>query len=128
MKILIDTCALLWWWADPDSLSKRALSLLKDPENRVFVSSASAWEISTKYRIGKFPAGGRIIQTWDERLGTDGFLELSISSHHALKAGTLPGDHRDPFDRMLAAQSLLESIPLLSPDTALSALGAERLW
>lgn len=125
---LLDTHVLLWWWAQPDHLSPRALGLLKDPHNTVVVSAASAWEIATKHRIGKMPSGGRIINQWEERIGTDGFIELAISSEHALRAGTLPGTHRDPFDRMLAAQSILEEIPVISIDEALSALGAARIW
>ena len=101
---------------------------MKDPENRFFVSAASAWEIATKHRIGKYPPGGRIIEQWSTRLQEDRFLELPISSVHALRAGRLPGDHRDPFDRMLAAQSLVEELPVLSGDAAISGLGAARIW
>ncbi len=128
MKLLLDTHALLFWWSAPERLPGRVVSLLQDPANECFVSAASGWEIATKHRIGKFPQGGRIIEQWEERIEEDGFLELSITSRHALKAGALPGEHRDPFDRMLAAQSLLESVPVVSADTALAELGAERLW
>ncbi len=128
MRLLLDTHALLWWWSQPDKLSPRVVALLRDPENTVFVSAASAWEIATKYRIGKYPAGGRIIGEWEERMAPDGFVELAISARHALRAGSLPGEHRDPFDRMIVAQSLLEGIPVASSDPALSALGAERFW
>jgi len=126
--LLLDTHALLWWWAQPDRLSPRVLALLKDPHTTVMVSAASAWEIATKHRIGKLPSGGTIIAQWDERITTDGFAQLSISSGHALRAGTLPGTHRDPFDRMLAAQSILEATPVVSIDEALSSLGAARIW
>jgi PIN domain nuclease of toxin-antitoxin system len=125
---LLDTHALLWWWAQPEHLSLRVLGLLKDPQTTVVVSAASAWEIATKHRIGKLPSGGTIIAQWDERIATDGFIELAISPGHALRAGTLPGTHRDPFDRMLAAQSILEEIPVISIDEALSSLGAARIW
>lgn len=128
MTVLLDTHTLLWWWASPDRLSTRVLGLLRDPHNRVVVSAASAWEIATKYRIGKLPSGGAISYQWEERLRDDRFQELGISARHALRAGSLPGDHRDPFDRMLAAQSLIEEFPVLSIDPALSTLGAERIW
>jgi len=126
--VLVDTHALLWWWAQPDRLTPRVLALLKDPHTSVVVSAASAWEIATKHRIGKLPSGGTIITQWTERIGTDGFIALPISPEHALRAGTLPGTHRDPFDRMIAAQSILEEVPVVSVDEALSSLGAARIW
>ena len=128
MRLLLDTCVLLWWWSEPERLSKRALALIRDPENKVFISAASAWEIATKYRLQKYPQGGRIIPEWDDRIALDGFSEIAISARHALKAGGLPGPHRDPFDRMIAAQGLIEEIPVASPDQELSALGAELIW
>jgi len=128
MKLLLDTHALLWWWGEARRLSPRLLALLRDPANEVYVSAASAWEIATKYRIGKLPTGGAIIAQWTERMAIDRFTELPISAAHALRAGNLPGEHRDPFDRMLAAQSLIDGLPLASIDSALSSLGAEILW
>ena len=125
---LLDTCALLWWWSNPASLSKRALALLKDPQNTFLVSAASAWEVATKFRIGRFPKGNRVIDEWEKRLLEDGFQELPIGVRHALKAGTLPGEHRDPFDRMIAAQALLASIPVVTSDPEIAGLGAEILW
>jgi PIN domain nuclease of toxin-antitoxin system len=128
MRFLIDTHVLLWWWAEPGKLSPRVIALMREPKNEVFVSAASAWEIATKHRIGKLPTGGRMIAHWQERLAADGFRELPMTSNHALRAGSLIGEHRDPFDRMLASQSLIEGMPVASIDTALSGLGAERLW
>jgi PIN domain nuclease of toxin-antitoxin system len=128
VRILLDTHALLWWWGEPGKLSARVLALLRDPANEVLVSAASAWEISTKHRIGKLPSGGIIVAQWFERLGEDRFVELPISAAAGLRAGSLPGEHRDPFDRMLAAQSILVRLPIVSADPELSALGAERIW
>ena len=128
MKLLLDTCTLLWWWSQPESLSPRSIALIKDPENMIRVSAASAWEIATKYRIGKYPKGGKIIRDWFERLETDRFQELSITSFHALKAGGMSGEHRDPFDRMIAAQSIVDGLSVVSPDTVFSSFGAERIW
>jgi len=128
VDLLIDTHVLLWWWGEPKRLSARAKALLTDPANRVLVSAASAWEISMKYRVGKLPGAQAIIDTWTRRLAEDGFEELPIQSKHALRAGVLPGAHRDPFDRMLVAQCLVESVPVLSSDRALSSLGADRIW
>ena len=128
MTFLLDTCALLWWWSEPQNLSRRALSLLKDPQNQFFVSSASALEVATKYRIGKYPEGRQVNDEWEKRLLVDGFQELPISFAHALKAGTLPGLHRDPFDRMIAAQSIIVNIPVMTCDLEIAGLGAESLW
>lgn len=128
MTLLLDTHALLFWWSAPERLPGRVVSLLRDPANECLVSAASGWEIATKHRIGKFPQGGRVIEQWEERMAEDGFRELPITTRHALKAGALPGEHRDPFDRMLAAQGLLESVPVVSADIAVADLGAERLW
>jgi PIN domain nuclease of toxin-antitoxin system len=128
VTLLLDTHTVLWWWSEPQRLSPRALALITDPENRCLVSAASAWETATKVRIGKFPGGERTVEEWEERLATDNFTELPVSTRHAIKAGSLPGPHRDPFDRMIAAQSILEGLPVVSSDAALSALGAERVW
>lgn len=128
VSFILDTCTLLWWWSEPENLSPRVLGLLRDPINTVLISAASAWEISTKYRLGKYPRAGRIIAEWDERLKTDGFHELAITARHALRAGMFPGEHRDPFDRMIAAQGLLEDIAVLSPDVLIESFGAERIW
>ena len=128
MKILLDTHALLWWWGESEKISRRVLSLVKDPANAIVVSAASAWEISTKHRIGKLPVGARIVQEWNNRIRNDSFTELPINSVHALRAGTIPSDHCDPFDRMIAAQSILEKLPVASIDQAISDLGAERIW
>ena len=92
------------------------------------MSAASAWEIATKTRIGKLPSGEGIIAAWQQRIDTDRFLELPVRWSHALRAGSLRSDHRDPFDRMLAAQSVIENVPVVSTDSALSDLGAERIW
>ena len=128
VTLLLDTHTVLWWWLEPQRLSPRALALITDPENRCLVSAASAWETATKVRIGKFPGGERTVEEWEDRLATDNFTELPVSTRHAIKAGSLPGPHRGPFDRMIAAQSILEGLPVVSSDAALSALGAERVW
>jgi PIN domain nuclease of toxin-antitoxin system len=94
----------------------------------VWVSAASAWELSTKHRTGKFPDGGHILVEWEERIAEDGFRQLTVSFNHALRAGSLPGPHRDPFDRMIAAQSLIETLPVATPDSEIGALGADTIW
>jgi len=128
LAYLLDTHTLLWWWSAPEQLSLRVLGIIRQPDHTVYVSAGSAWEIATKHRIGKLPAGATILAEWDDRMRTDRFQALPISAGHARQAGGLIHDHRDPFDRILAAQSMLEGLPILSTDAQLSALGAERIW
>lgn len=128
MNLLLDTCTLLWAWSQPRKLSRRLQGLLRDPHNRVWVSAASAWELAIKHRVGKFPGGGHILAEWDHRIAQDGFRQLTISFRHALRAGSLPGAHRDPFDRMIAAQGLTEMLRVATPDQEITALGADTIW
>ena len=128
MTVLLDTHALLWWWSRADLLSHRARATIRDPATTVLVSAASAWEIATKTRIGKLPAGGQILAAWQRRIDADRFLELPVGWNHAIRAGGIRSEHRDPFDRMLAAQSVIEAVPVVSVDPAISNLGADRIW
>ena len=128
MNLLLDTCTLLWAWGRPEKLSRRLRGLLRDPHNQVYVSAASAWELSTKHRTSKFPGGGHILVEWEERIAQDGFRQLAISFNHALRAGSLPGSHRDPFDRMIAAQGLIESLAVATPDAEIRAFVADTIW
>lgn len=128
MTLLLDTHALLWWLFDDPKLSATARELVSDPGNKVFVSSASAWEISTKYRLGRLPDAAVLADdmgTWIQRAG---FRELPVRIPHAQRAGSWPQAHRDPFDRMLAAQSALEDMPLLTRDAKLASFGIRVVW
>lgn len=127
-RFLLDTHTLLWWLTDDPNLSQRARESIKDPDTAVLVSSASAWEIATKYRIGKLPGGEAVAPNLSELLRLERMGMLSIDLEHALLAGRLEHPHRDPFDRMLAAQAILENIPVVSRDGVLSELGAARMW
>ena|SRR5277367_4272816 len=128
MKILLDTHTLLWATLFPRSLSKRAATIIANPSNDIFVSAASAWEIATKVRLGKLEDARRLEQEFLEKVDEAGYTILSITAAHALRAGRLPGDHRDPFDRIIAAQALAEDIPILSIDTKLDSFGITRIW
>ena len=128
MKVLLDTHALLWWWTDDAQLSPTARATLGDPSCTIFVSAASAWEIATKHRLGKLPGLEDALSRFNELVLADGFRHLPVSYLHALKAGSYPWAHRDPFDRMLVAQSEIESLVLLSCDSALADCGARLLW
>lgn len=128
MRILLDTHALLWWLFDDPKLTDRARTIVGDPQTTVLVSSASAWEISTKSRLGRLPEAGDVAQQLPVYIRRARFAELSITIEHALAAGSLPGPHRDPFDRMLIAQAREESIPLVSSDRIFSDYGVDVIW
>ncbi|MDJ0338364.1 type II toxin-antitoxin system VapC family toxin [Cryobacterium sp. PH31-O1] len=122
MRLLLDTHALLWALRDPAQLSAEATALIRDPSNELIVSAATAWEIATKHRIGKLPDASPILIAYAEYLQRLGAVELAITSRHALAAGQLDWHHRDPFDRILAAQSMLESLTLVTADATFQSL------
>jgi PIN domain nuclease of toxin-antitoxin system len=128
LKVLLDTHALLWWAFDAPALSRRARALLADRANTILVSPASAWEIATKHRLGRLPEVAVLVQDMAGWFARAGLVELPITTAHAQRAGTLPAPHRDPFDRMLAAQSLLEDVPVLGRDEALLDFGVRLVW
>jgi PIN domain nuclease of toxin-antitoxin system len=128
MRILLDTHAFLWWLDGDSRLTKKAKQLIAKEDTVVLVSAASAWEITTKFRIGKLPGATEV--AWDIRrcLTSQGFESLPITLDHAQRAGLLPGPHRDPFDRMLIAQSQAEDLPLVSIETLFDDYGIRRIW
>ncbi len=128
MKILLDTHALLWAAFRKDLLSPRARKLIQSSTNEILVSAASAWEIATKYRLGKLPHAQVLVEDFIAKVTSAGYILLSISAEHALRAGRLPADHKDPFDRMLAAQAIHEDLPLVSNDQQLDVFGVRREW
>lgn len=128
MKLLLDTHALLWWLDGDERLSDPAKLAIGDAPTRVFVSAASAWEISTKVRIGKLPGAVEIAERFLEIIFDQDFDELPISIEHARRAGLIPGEHRDPFDRMLIAQSQIEGLTLVSNEVLFDRFGIRRLW
>ena len=128
MRLLLDTHALLWWLAGDPSLTKAACDAIADEANAVFVSAATAWEISIKHHLGKLPGATALVADISEAILSQGFAELPISVRHAQAAGALPGTHRDPFDRMLIAQTNLETMTLVSMDRIFDRYGVHRLW
>jgi PIN domain nuclease of toxin-antitoxin system len=127
LRLLLDTHALLWWVANDPSLSAGADRALHDAANEVFVSAASAWEVTTKARLGKLIAGP-LAQDFTGEVRRQGFVPLAISLEHGERAGSLPGHHRDPFDRMLIAQAQAEHLVLVSNETVFDSYGVQRLW
>ena len=110
MQLLLDTHALLWWLGGDSSLSREARSAIADAANGIYVSAASTWEIATKHRIGRLPGVALIAGDLESAILAQDFIGLPISIRHGQVAGALPGPHRDPFDRMLIAQPVLQGI------------------
>ena len=117
-RYLIDTHILLWWIFDDPKLEQDIRAIIQNPTSGILVSSASAWEIATKYRIGKLPEAKELLKNYEKILQEARFSLLSITTAHSLRAGGLPIQHRDPFDRMIMAQSELENIPVITYDPA----------
>lgn len=128
MRLLLDTHALLWWSTDDVALSRRAYDAIRDNEAGVYVSAASAWEIATKSRLGKLPGSERLASELATYLDSQGFVALAVTLAHGVRAGALPGPHKDPFDRMLIAQAHAEQLTLVSNETAFDRYGVARLW
>ena len=118
MSYLIDTHILLWWLFDDPKLHTDCRDIIRNPDHRILVSSAFAWEIATKFRMGKLPEAKQLVEQYSQILHQAKFIELAITTAHALRAGGLPIAHRDPFDRMIMAQAELESLLVITYDKA----------
>jgi PIN domain nuclease of toxin-antitoxin system len=128
MKVLLDTCTLIWATLSPSALSLEARQTIADEGNVILVSAASAWEIATKVRLGKLPGAEKLERDYLDVMEDAGYTLLAIDTASALRAGRLVAEHRDPFDRMIAAQDLGQDIPVLSPDPQLDQFGVRRIW
>lgn len=128
MRLLLDTHALLWWLMGDERLPMAVRAVIQDEGSEILVSAVSVWEIATKVRNGRLHDLAGVAERLPEFLREQGFSELSITVAHAQRAGFLDGLHRDPFDRMLAAQSQIEDLPIATADAALAGLGVLRFW
>jgi PIN domain nuclease of toxin-antitoxin system len=125
--VLLDTHALVWWVEGRENLSAKAREIIEDADTVVLVSAASAWELAIKSRLGKFKSR-ELASELDEQILEEGFVPLSISIEHALRAGSLDSPHKDPFDRMLIAQAQAEGVSVISKDTAFDDFAVRRIW
>ena len=125
--MLLDTHALLWWLSDDPKLSRRAARAIQS-SSEVLVSAAIGWEIATKYRVGKLRLKSWVPADLPSVLDRANMEVLGITMAHAVQAGALPEHHRDPFDRLLIAQSLMERLPIVTGDPAFDAYGVEVIW
>ena len=127
MTLLLDTHALIWWMEASSRLSRRAATALANPQNRVLVSAAVAWELAIKVSSGKLRPPVPLLEL-AAVAAQQRFVELPITLDHAVAAGLLPLHHRDPFDRLLVAQAQSLKIPLVSPDPLFDRCEVTRLW
>ena len=128
MRLLLDTHALLWWLAGDEALSDTARGAIGDPDNEIFVSAAAAWEIATKYRLGRLPGAAIVAADIASAVASQGFVELPINIRDGQTAGGLPAIHKDPFDRMLIAQAIAADMVIVSNEDLFNAYGVPRLW
>jgi PIN domain nuclease of toxin-antitoxin system len=128
MKALLDTHAFLWWITDDARLSSRVRELTGDSTNTLFLSAASGWEIAIKAQLGKLQLPDNLERYIADQLSLNGFESLPIQLRHALHVYTLPDLHRDPFDRILVAQSQLEQLPILTVDPQIARYGVDVIW
>ena len=128
MRLILDTHAFIRWLGDDPALSFTARDAIVDPGNEIMVSAASAMEVDTKDRLGRLPQAAPLAQDFEAIVKEEGFASLSIPLRHATLAGGLRIAHKDPFDRFVVAQSLVEGVALVSNEQVFDAFGVTRLW
>ena len=128
MRLLLDTHTLLWWVADAPELSRRARAAIAAPASECLVSAATAWELAIKVSLGKLRVDGDLERFLAEQLAVNRFRALPVEVSHAVRVARLPFHHRDPFDRLLAAQALEEGAAVVSADAVFSRYGVKRIW
>jgi len=128
MRLLLDTHTLIWWLTENSSLPVSARKLIGSRNSKVLVSAVSAWEIATKMRLGRLEVATDLARDFAAYLAQERFDPLSITTEHGIRAGSLVGSHKDPFDRMLVAQAQIEGLAIVSNDAQLDGYGVSRVW
>lgn len=128
MKVLLDTCAFLWLVTDNPQASELAKEIFLKGDNELLLSAVTGFEIAVKYGLGKLRLTESPKEFVTNRMNANALTELPVSMSHALALQYLPMHHKDPFDRLLVAQAIVNQIPLLSADQQLSAYNIERIW
>lgn len=128
MRTLLDTHVLFWWLTDDQQLSAEARRAIETEPDGVHVSVVTALEIAIKVGLGKWPEAAGLIDNFEREVAAEGFRMLPVEVTHARAAGLSKSSHRDPFDRILVAQALIEELTLITSDRRLAALGATCLW
>jgi PIN domain nuclease of toxin-antitoxin system len=128
VRVLLDTHAFIWWMDADAALSRRARATIASSANECLFSIASAWEMAIKVSLGKLTGRGQIDRDVPEQLAANGISMLPIDLGHVARVASLPFHHRDPFDRLLAAQALGEGIAIVSADRVFESYGVKRVW
>lgn len=128
MKYLLDTHTFLWMIRSPDELPQRAHSILANPASELLISMVVPWEMAIKFGIGKLREAEEILRDFESLVSASGFVGLETSIRHVIQSGGLPLHHRDPFDRLLVAQSFDLQVPIISRDDVLDRYGVARIW
>ena len=128
MRLLLDTHTLIWWATSSEKLSQSGLDLLTNLDNRLFFSIASVWEMQIKCQIGKLKLGKSVQELIVNQQNNNNLHILPIELAHVYALGNLPDVHRDPFDRIIVAQAVVESLPILSIDSLLDGYPIQRVW
>lgn len=128
MRVLLDTHAFLWWITDDSRLPASAREVIADPGNELFLSAASGWEMAIKARLGRLEVAGVLTRLIPEHMARNAIQGLPVSMGHALSVQDLPDIHRDPFDRILVSQGLLEQMPILTQDENIAKYEIQVIW
>lgn len=128
MKLVLDTHAFHWWIAEKHKLPSTVSAAISSPERNVVVSVASAWEMSIKVGAGRWPGAVDLVDRFGAHLAAERFGLLSLSIPHVRAAGLMQSPHRDPFDRLLAAQAQIEGLTLVTAGPKVQALRSDWLW
>ncbi len=128
MKFLIDTHVLIWWLGRPQRIPAATRAAMLIASNQVFVSAATAWEIAVKRHIGKLEFDSDFLSNFDERVRALGFEPLPVAASHAVRGAEINASPKDPFDRMLAGQALVEGVTMVTADPAFELLGVNTWW
>lgn len=128
LTYLLDTHTLIWWLLDQPKIGRASRSILEARDSAIYVGTGVVWEIATKWRIGKLREIVDPQVQIPELMRRNGFLSLPVTDAHAMRAGLLVGEHRDPFDRLIAAQALCEEMIVISRDPKIAAFGCAVIW
>ena len=128
VRVLLDTHALLWFITDDPQLGRRARATIEEPDMHVLVSTASLWEIAIKHSMGKLPLARSFAETFPAQLDANTFQTLQAEVEHLARLIDLPFHHRDPFDRLIIAQAIVEGLPVLTRDGAFDDYPVETIW
>jgi len=128
LRLLLDTHAIIWWFVGSPAMPALVRAAIYEHAATVFVSAASAYEISLKHHRGRLPQTAALVRDFERMVADEGFHALGVSVNHGLRAGALRIPHRDPFDRLLIAQAMLEEMTLVSNERLFDSFGVNRLW